>query len=159
MTPESSRGIIKCAVRHFLCMNSIVRKSKRWGGDAGFWSRSIFAFPPWNVSCIVTMVAASGIQCVGHACSWMLSPTTSPGKTPDLIRMLQPPAVAHVKSLPNCLILFIHKFHGGQPCEYFILSLPSKAWVNTLLPLEFTPFLCFVCSGRRITIYLSFQCL
>lgn len=28
---KSYGGIRKCAVRHFLCMNSIVRKSMRWG--------------------------------------------------------------------------------------------------------------------------------
>lgn len=38
-------------------------------------------------------------------------------------------------------------------------SFPSKAWMSTLWPLEFTPFLCFVCSGRHVSTYLSFQSL
>lgn len=76
------------------------RVGKCWISEVAAVLRS----PPANVSCIVTMAAARGIQCVWHGCSCVLLPTTSPGKTPDLIRLLRPPAVSHVKSLPNCLI-------------------------------------------------------
>lgn len=65
---------------------------------------AVLRSPPANVLYIVTMAAACGIQCVWHGCSCVLLSTASPGKTPDLIRLLQPPAVSHVKSLPNCRI-------------------------------------------------------
>lgn len=65
---------------------------------------AVLRSPPANGLCIVTMAAACGIQCAWHACSCVRRPTTSAGKTPDLIRLLRPPAVSHVKSLPNCLI-------------------------------------------------------
>lgn len=62
-----------------------------------------------------------------HDRSCVLPPPTSPGKTPDLIRLVQPPAVSCVRSLPDCLTWFIHKLHGGLPCEFFILSFQREA--------------------------------
>lgn len=94
---------MQCSVGCCLCRSAILRKRN--------WKNSGLSFPflffLFFVPCIVALPKVMVHKCP-NVC---VPPSLSQGTTPDLIRLVQPPAVSYVSILPDCLAQFIHMIH------------------------------------------------